>query len=62
MQKSKGHVEFIGDREFYMVDGQLFRAKIAKPLVGDRREGEFVTLGTGIEIALRLARLAAEKR
>ncbi len=58
---SKGHIEFIGEYEFYEVDGQLFRAKTDLPIVDGRRPGKFVTLGSGIDIALRLARLEAAK-
>lgn len=59
--RSKGHVEFIDGYEYYKLpDGRLFRAEVAKPIdAGGRRAGEFVTLGSGIEPALRFARLAA---
>lgn len=61
MNKSRGHVEFIGAHEYYKLpDGRLFRAAIDKPIGSDgRRPGEFLTTGNGIEFALRLARLAA---
>ena len=61
MSKSKGHVEFIDGYEYYKLpDGRLFRAEITKPLdAGGRRPGQFVTLGRGIEIALRFARIQA---
>jgi hypothetical protein len=61
MNKSKGHVEFIGSHEFYKLpDGRLLRAEIAKPIGDDgRRPGQFVTTGSGVELALRLARIQA---
>jgi hypothetical protein len=62
MNKSKGHVEFIDGYEYYKFDEQLFRAQTAKPLVDGKRPGQFVTLGSGIEMALRLARLTAGQR
>ena len=59
MQQSTGHVEFIDGYEYYKIDERLFRAEIANPLVDGRRRGQFVTLGTGVEIPLRMARVAA---
>jgi hypothetical protein len=60
MKQSKGHVEFIGSYEFYKLpDGRMFRAETSKPFLDDgRRVGQFWTLGSGIEFALRVARLA----
>lgn len=59
--KSRGHVEFIDGFEYYTLpDGRLFRAETAKPISGDgRRVGQFVTVGSGIDLAMRLARIAA---
>jgi len=58
--KSKGHVEFIDRHEYYLIDKQLYRAEISRPLESDgRRLGQFVTTGHGAEFALRMARLAA---
>ena len=58
--KSRGHVEFVGDDEFYKLDKQLFRAAVKQPIGQDgRRAGQFVTAGSGIEFALRMARLLA---
>jgi hypothetical protein len=62
MNKSKGHVEFIDGYEYYKIDGLLYRAEIAKPVVDGKRPGQFVTTGSGIEFALRMARLAAGQR
>lgn len=61
MNKSKGHVETIDGFEYYrLADGRLFRAEVNKPIGSDgRRPGQFVTTGSGVELALRLARLAA---
>lgn len=59
MNKSKGHVEFIGDYEYYNADGRLYRAKSDKPVVAGKRAGEFVTVGSGIPFALQMARLQA---
>jgi hypothetical protein len=63
MQKSVCHVEFINDYEYFMVpDGRLFRPRSSEPIRGDnRRQGEFVTFGRGIELALELERLEAER-
>ena len=59
MQQSTGHVELIDGYEYFKIDERLFHADIAKPLVDGRRRGQFVTLGTGVEMALRMARMAA---
>jgi len=61
MHKSKGHVAFIDGHEYYKLpDGRLFRAKIEKPIANDgRRPGEFLTTGSGIDLALRMARMNA---
>ena len=59
MNKSTGHVEFIDAFEYYKCDGLLYRAPIDKPLVDGMRPGQFVTMGNGIEFALRMARLQA---
>ena len=60
MQKSRGHLQFINGCEFYLHDGKLYRAKLTEPIGKDgRRAGEFVTLGSGIDWALRIARMQA---
>ena len=62
LKQSDGHVDFIGGYEFYEVEGQLFRAKTDTLVIDGRRPGQFVTLGSGKGIALKLARLAAGNR
>lgn len=57
MTKSKGHVEFIDGYEYYMSAGKLNRAAIDKPLRDGRHVGEFITSGSGVEFALRMARI-----
>lgn len=61
VRPSTGHVETIDGYEYFRLpDGRLFRAKVSEPIGDDgRRVGQFVTLGSGVEMALRLARLAA---
>ncbi len=59
MKESKGHIAFIGGYEYYRIDGCLFRAGIDKPIVDGRRPGQFVTAGSGVDFALRMARLQA---
>ena len=61
MKKSKGHIECIDGFEYFKVDGRLYRAPIDKPLENGKRAGQFVTTGSGVELALRLARLQAGK-
>jgi hypothetical protein len=57
--ESRGYVEFIDGFEYIKVDCKLYRAPIDKPLVGGKRLGEFLTVGNGIEFALRMAWLQA---
>jgi hypothetical protein len=60
MDNSKGHVEFIDGHEYYIVSDKLYRAKLTEPLGKDgRRPGDFVTLGSGVDWALRIARMQA---
>ncbi len=42
--KSKGHVAFIGDHEYMMVDGSLYRADVRQTMVNGARPGP--TLGS----------------
>lgn len=58
-KKSKGHVAFIGEHEYYKIGNELYRAPADKPLVEERRRGQFVTAGEGVAFALRMARLEA---
>ena len=59
VEKSVGHVAFIGKYEFYMLaNGWLMRAPISEPVSNDGyRPGEARTFGSGIELELRLARI-----
>jgi hypothetical protein len=62
MQKSEGHVEFIDGYEYFQDDDRLYRADVARPLVAGKRQGRFVTAGSGIAFALQIARIAVAER
>ena len=59
MDKSIGHVEFIGKSEFYLLpDGWLIRAPISEKVANDGcRPGMFCAFGSAAEFAVRLARM-----
>lgn len=61
MKTSLGHVEFIGDYEYYRSEnGDLYRASVSKAVgQGGFRRGQFVICAAQADFALRMARLAA---
>ena len=56
--KSKGHLEFIGEWEYFTYKGDLYRAKISNDLTinGYRNGARFVCTKATIEKALEMAR------
>ncbi len=56
---SKGHVAFIGEHEYYVLDGRAYKAPIEANIVDGYRLGEFVTAQPFMDFALRMARLVA---
>jgi hypothetical protein len=60
--KSKGHVAFIGDHEYMMVDGSLYRADVRRTMVDGARQGELWAAKPAGEFALRVLKLGADLR
>ena len=60
--KSKGHVAFIGDYEYRMVDGSLYRADVRQTMVNGVRLGELWAAKPAGEFALRVLKLGAGLR
>jgi hypothetical protein len=60
--KSKGHVAFIADHEYRMVDGSLYRADVRQTMVNGARPGELWAAKPAGEFALRVLRLGAGLR
>jgi hypothetical protein len=58
-EKSKHHVLFSGNHEYLLVDGDLRRAFVSRPLVNGARPSELWVARPAGEFALRSMRLQA---